>query len=65
MNFSHSPAPTVCARLQADRTRSLGLQSEQRKTKSGLTTFVCSQHFEEPEEGTGDITAIVAIVPPQ
>jgi hypothetical protein len=27
-----------------------------------LTTFVCTQHFEEPGEGTGDITAIV---PPQ
>jgi hypothetical protein len=34
-------------------------------TKAGLTTFVCTQHFEEPGEGTGDITAIVAIVPPQ
>jgi hypothetical protein len=31
-------------------------------TKSGLTTFVCTQHFEEPG-GTGEITAIVAIVP--
>jgi hypothetical protein len=34
-------------------------------TKAGLTTFTCTQHFEEPGEGTGDITAIVAIVPPQ
>jgi hypothetical protein len=34
-------------------------------TKAGLTTFTCTQHFEDPEEGTGDITAIVAIVPPQ
>jgi hypothetical protein len=34
-------------------------------TKAGLTTFTCTQHFEDPEEGTGDITAVVAIVPPQ
>lgn len=34
-------------------------------TKAGLTTFTCTQHIEEPGEGTGDITAIVAIVPPQ
>ena len=34
-------------------------------TKAGLTTFTCTQHFVEPGEGTGDITAIVAIVPPQ
>jgi hypothetical protein len=33
--------------------------------KAGLTTFTCTQHFEEPGEGSGDITAIVAIVPPQ
>lgn len=33
--------------------------------KAGLTTFTCTQHFEEPGEGTGDITAIVAIVPPR
>jgi hypothetical protein len=34
-------------------------------TKAGLTTFTCTQRFEEPGEGTGDITAVVAIVPPQ
>ena len=34
-------------------------------TKAGLTTFTCTQHFEEPGEGTGDITAVVALVPPQ
>jgi hypothetical protein len=34
-------------------------------TKAGLTTFTCTQHFEEPGEGTGDITAVVGIVPPQ
>lgn len=33
-------------------------------TKAGLTTFTCTQHFEEPGEGTGDITAVVALVPP-
>lgn len=33
-------------------------------TKAGLTTFTCTQHFEEPEEGSGDITAVVALVPP-
>jgi hypothetical protein len=33
--------------------------------KAGLTTFTCTQHFEEPGEGTGDITAVVAIVPPR
>jgi hypothetical protein len=33
-------------------------------TKAGLTTFTCTQHFEEPGEGTGDLTAVVAIVPP-
>jgi len=33
-------------------------------TKAGLTTFTCTQHIEEPD-GTGDITAAVAIVPPQ
>ena len=31
---------------------------------AGLTTFTCTQHFEEPGEGTGDITAVVALVPP-
>ena len=34
-------------------------------TKAGLTTFTCTQHIEEPGEGTGDIIAIVEIVPPQ
>ncbi len=34
-------------------------------TKAGLTTFTCRQHFEEPGEGTTDITAVVAIVPPR
>jgi hypothetical protein len=33
--------------------------------KAGLTTFTCTQHFEEPGEATGDITATVALVPPQ
>jgi|SRR5215211_3663854 hypothetical protein len=33
--------------------------------KAGLTTFTCTQHFEEPGEGTGDITVTVALVPPQ
>lgn len=33
--------------------------------KAGLTTFTCTQHSDEPGEGTADITAIVAIVPPQ
>jgi len=32
--------------------------------KVGLTTFTCTQHTEDPD-GTGDITAVVAIVPPQ
>jgi hypothetical protein len=29
--------------------------------KAGLTTFTCTQHFAEPDEGTGDITAVVAV----
>jgi len=33
--------------------------------KAGLTTFTCTQHFEDPGEGSGDITATVALVPPQ
>jgi hypothetical protein len=33
-------------------------------TKAGLTTFTCTQHFEEPGEGSGDLTAVVALVPP-
>jgi hypothetical protein len=33
--------------------------------KAGLTPFTCTQHFEEPGEATGDITATVALVPPQ
>jgi len=33
--------------------------------KAGLTTFTCTQHFEEPGEGSGDITATVALVPPR
>jgi hypothetical protein len=33
--------------------------------KAGLTTFTCTQHFEAPGEGTSDITAVVALVPPQ
>ena len=32
--------------------------------KSGLTTFTCTQHVEAPGEGTSDITAVVALVPP-
>jgi hypothetical protein len=33
--------------------------------KAGLTTFTCTQHFQEPGEGSGDTTAVVAIVPPR
>jgi hypothetical protein len=33
--------------------------------KAGLTPFTCTQHFEEAGEGSGDITAVVALVPPQ
>ena len=33
--------------------------------KAGLTTFTCTQHVEEPGEGIADITATVALVPPQ
>ena len=33
--------------------------------KAGLTTFTCTQHIESPEEGTSDLTAVVAVVPPQ
>ena len=33
-------------------------------TKAGLTTFTCTQHLEEPGEGSGDISAVVALVPP-
>jgi hypothetical protein len=33
--------------------------------KAGLTTFTCTQDISEPGEGTGEITAVVAIVPPQ
>jgi hypothetical protein len=33
--------------------------------KAGLTTFTCTQHFEEPGEGTADLTVVVALVPPQ
>jgi hypothetical protein len=33
--------------------------------KTGLTTFTCTQHFEEPGEGSGDVTVVVALVPPQ
>jgi hypothetical protein len=33
--------------------------------KAGLTTFTCTQHIEEPGEGTGDLTVVVATVPPQ
>jgi hypothetical protein len=32
--------------------------------KAGLTTFTCTQQVTEPGEGTANITAVVAIVPP-
>lgn len=32
--------------------------------KAGLTAFTCTQHFEEGG-ASGDITAVVAVVPPQ
>ncbi len=33
--------------------------------KAGLTTFTCTQTFEDPDEGTGVFTLTVAVVPPQ
>jgi hypothetical protein len=33
--------------------------------KAGLTTFTCTQSFEEPDEGSGEFTVVVAIVPPK
>lgn len=33
--------------------------------KAGLTTFNCTQIFEDPDEGTGVFTLTVAVVPPQ
>jgi hypothetical protein len=33
--------------------------------KAGLTTFTCTQPFENPDEGTGVLTLTVAVVPPQ
>ena len=34
-------------------------------TKAGSATVTCTQHFEEPGEGTGDATAVIAFVPPR
>ncbi|HET8952752.1 MAG TPA: hypothetical protein VFN44_19655 [Solirubrobacteraceae bacterium] len=34
-------------------------------TKAGLATVTCTQHFEEPGEGSGDATAVIAVVPPR
>ena len=33
-------------------------------TKTAFDTFTCIQSFEEPGEGSGTITVVVAIVPP-
>jgi hypothetical protein len=33
--------------------------------KAGLTTFRCTQTFEDPDEGTGVFTLTVAVVPPR
>ena len=33
--------------------------------KAGMTTFMCRQTFEDPDEGTGVFTLTVAAVPPQ
>jgi hypothetical protein len=33
--------------------------------KAGLTTFTCTQPFEDPDEGAGVLTLTVAVVPPQ
>ena len=33
--------------------------------KAGLTTFTCTQTFEDPDEGTGVFTLTVAVVPPK
>jgi len=33
--------------------------------KAGLTTIVCTQTFEDPDEGTGVFTLTAAIVPPR
>ena len=33
--------------------------------KAGLETVTCSQHFGDPGEGSGDATAVIALVSPQ
>jgi hypothetical protein len=32
--------------------------------KAGLTSVTCTQHIEAPGEGSGDLTVVVAIIPP-
>ena len=33
--------------------------------KAGLTTFTCTQTFEDPDEGSGVFTLTVTVLPPQ
>jgi hypothetical protein len=32
-------------------------------TKAGLTPETCTQHFDNPQMGVGDVTAVVGVVP--
>jgi hypothetical protein len=32
-------------------------------TKAGLTPQTCTQHFDNPQMGVGDVTAVVGVVP--
>jgi len=46
-----------------DKIIAFGTFSKSYGAKAGLTPVVCKQHFES-DQGTGDITAVVGVVPP-
>jgi hypothetical protein len=66
-SFTTAGQHVVTLSLEITATDPEGNPFEFSKTygeKSGLTSFTCTQHFEEGGF-TGDVTAVVGLVPPQ
>jgi hypothetical protein len=66
--FTSGGEKFVMLSLSVVFTDTSGNESTLTKTwgaKPGLDAITCTQHFEEPGEGSGDATAVIALVPPQ